>query len=140
MSDEPRTIQLPSIVALVLCDTAYADRASGTVSLLGLIESVRSASFPTPASPMVVMVDLTDGVGRIPLSLRVTRTTRDDLDGETLLARDLPPVLLADPRLIRRVMFRFAGLSFPAPGEYRFILGSGNAVLIERRLLVEEQP
>ena len=44
----------------------------------------------------------------------------------------------SDPRMIAEITFTLGGLTFPAPGEYRFQLWAGGEFLMERRLIVNQ--
>jgi hypothetical protein len=89
-----------------------------SVSLLvGLFNSIRCSGFLSAPRTFDVYALLTDGQGRMDLDVTVTDLSTDEQDD----ARSMEG-FFSDALFRLHVRFRFATLSFPAPGHYLFEL------------------
>lgn len=84
---------------------------------------------------MCLFAELTDGRGKVPLSLRLT-----DVDDETEIFRADRELDIPDPLAVMLLITQINGVVFPAAGEYRLQLHAGNEPLMERRLLLQHVP
>ncbi len=126
----------PYPLAMVICDAVWHDPSTGKRTILGCYSELHARKFPAIQSIITVYLALTDERGKVPISLQLT-----DGDGENApLFRGDAEIEFADPHMITEIDFAIRGVSFPAPGEYRFQLFAANDFLMERRLFVKQIP
>jgi hypothetical protein len=97
-----------------------------------LHSAILAPIFPYTHPALAIYLALTDGRGKMPLTLRL-------IDGEDAS----PPVFTAeglldfpDPTQVIEAGFACQRVQFPQPGEYRLQLLVNGELLLERRLLV----
>ena len=75
MTQEERPLSkvIPVLVAVLVCDTAVAEPATGKKSLIGIFDQVIARTFPSQR-PMSVYVKLTDAEGSYKIQLRYVQT------------------------------------------------------------------
>jgi hypothetical protein len=126
---EPQT---PFALSMIICDAVHIDQSTGKAFLLGCFGSIGAEAFPAQHPHMTVFVEVTDCRGRTPFAVRVI-----DVDERRApLVEATTEVDMADPLEIRMLILPLEDLVFPEPGEYRVQLLSGDAPLMERRLLL----
>lgn len=132
--------QAPLPLALIVCDQVSIDRDTGKTAILGAFENVFAASFPAMHPELTVYSEFTDGHGRVAVTVRIVRSLPDSLEGQEL-ASQTTDMEFPDPFKVVRWVVKVRGLSFPEPGEYRFIVECGGTIVIERRVLalIQEQ-
>ena len=127
----------PDVLAMIVCDQIITDRLTGKQSLIGMFSKIHARGFPASHPQLSVFVALTDGHGKSDLTIRIV----DSNDSRPPLVEGRGSVKFKDPRAIANLALQFHGLSFPAPGQYRVQLYSGNELLREARLeLVAVKP
>jgi hypothetical protein len=109
---------LPKCIALILCDDVRWDASRTRVDLLGGFYRVEARRFPTVISPFKVWIELTDGHGLTPMTLRIARLTVEDVDGR-LVAEAPFTASFANPRGVIHHLVNFHGIELDAAGEYR---------------------
>lgn len=62
---------LPQCKALLICEGAGVDAITGQFSLFQLVNSLHFAEFPAQAQPLLVFLQLYDGIGRYGLSIEL---------------------------------------------------------------------
>ena len=67
---EWRTVANPYCLAMVICDAAHRDPATGKFSILGTFSSLASPSYPSLIR-FVVYFAVTDGIGLVALRLQL---------------------------------------------------------------------
>jgi hypothetical protein len=130
------TFQPPYALAMVICDAIWKDPGSGKRTILGCFSTILAQKFPASHPILAVYVAVTDGHGKVPLSLRLVDAKDDE---NTLFSAD-GEGQFPDPRAVLELDFHIPGLVFPEPGEYRFQLWAGDEMLITRRLAVTQIP
>ena len=123
----------PICLSMLVCDSVQLDRTTGKVTILGAFENVSAPGFPARHPELAVFAELTDGRGRVAVTLSICRVTADDLDGTELFSGSLE-VVFADPRATVRLHFQVAPWDIPRAGEYRFILATDGTRIAERRI------
>ena len=76
MTQEERPLSkvVPVLVAVLVCDTAAADPATGKKNLIGIFDRVNARIFPTQR-PMSVYMKLTDAEGFYRIQVRYVQTS-----------------------------------------------------------------
>jgi hypothetical protein len=132
----PKNFQSPYALAMIIADQIYVDPATGKRSILGCFSAIQAHSFPAAYPLICVAVQLTDGRGKVPLRFRLV-----DADEETTIFESEPMELdFADPRAIMDVGFIIQNATFATPGEYRLQLRADEEIVMERRLILIQQP
>lgn len=126
----------PYPLAMVVCDMIWEDRTTGKYFLLGTFSEIYASSFPAVHPSLCVYTELTDGLGTMPVRIRIVDV---DEKGEEI-ASSQSDVTFEDPRSILQASVLLRQLRFPEPGEYRIQLFAGGEFLIERRIFVRLQP
>jgi hypothetical protein len=129
---EPGDSQIPFALSMILCDAVHIDEGTGKAFILGCFSSIRAETFPAKHPRMTVFAEVTDCRGRTPFSLRVI----DVDERHEPLVEATTEVRTLDPLEIRMLVLSLEDMVFPEPGEYRIQLATGNAPLMERRLLL----
>lgn len=128
----------PYCLAMVLCDAAHRDPATGKWTILGTFSTVGSQQYPTQIQ-MCAYWSITDVVGSIDLTLRLVDSA-DLFSDETkpvfehMMQLDSPSPLAAieGVMLVRTVL--------PKPAVYHCELLDGDNLLMSRRLVAIEPP
>lgn len=116
MAQEERPLGkvVPVLVAVLVCDTAVAEPATGKKSLIGIFDRVIARTFPSQR-PMSVYVKLTDAEGSYKIQLRYVQTG----SGQEL-ARAETPAESASRLGSLEFVFSTPPLLIPAEGRYEF--------------------
>src|SRR4051794_24970728 len=101
-------MQRPTALGLFLCDQVLIDGETRKWTLVGSFNVAYGGEFPHVPPPFVAYAELTDGQGRMTLTLSVS-----DVDEEEQLATETADVDFDDPLATYHVRFRFPHLSFP---------------------------
>lgn len=130
----PEDVQLPYCLAMLLCDRAERDAATGKYTLVGTFSRLEGKRLPLRAR-FCVYFAVTDGDGTVPLRLKF-------IDSAALVeARD--PVAQIDAELhLENPLVVVEGvvhvdMEFDSAGVYYCELLSGEQLLLSRRLFVE---
>ncbi len=124
----------PYCLAMVLCDAVHRDRGTGKFTILGTFNRVNGREFPCRTA-FCIYFALTDGVGRVPLRLRIVESSGDITATDTFdKTIPLPDLEFLDPLATVEGFFFLAKLELPKPGVYHCELYSGDEHLMARRL------
>ncbi len=123
--------QPPEVLAMVLCDLVITDVESNKKSLIGLFDRVETASLPCVIHELHLYLSLTDGHGRLPVSISCVTA-----GGDEELFRGQTEVEFTDPLQVVELQFIFPNAHFPHAGEYRFQFLSQGQLLRERKFFV----
>jgi hypothetical protein len=126
-----RMLQVPNILAMIVCDGVWRDSSTGKNYVMGVFSSIRSATIPIRHPSMTIYLCLTDGMGKIPLEVRLASGEFDEC---VVSARG--EVDFSNPRMVVELALPINNVTFAAPGEYRWQLYAGDELLMERRMLV----
>lgn len=110
----------PKVCAMLLCDYAHRDPATGKFSLLGVFDRIHAKQFPAAHGPFAIYLNLTNLNGSYNLSIQVLRAEDESSVGETRAAQ---PIVVRDP--LARVEMALnlpGGLPLAKPGGYLFRL------------------
>jgi len=124
----------PEVLAMILCDQIITDLQTNKKSLIGLFDQVETASLPCVLHELHVYLSMTDGHGRLAMTLNCV----GDDDGDELF-RGTVEVEFSDPLQVVELQFIFPNARFPRAGEYRFQLLALGQVIRERRFVVNYQ-
>jgi len=123
---------MPIPLALLICDGAHRDPATGKWTLLGLFNSIRANEFPVTHGQLVVYLAMTDVKGKLKLTFRLVDL---DEDAEALFQFDAE-MRVDDPRTVAEVVIPVHGARFPSAGEFRLQVFVDGQFLVERRMMV----
>ena len=124
----------PYPLAMVVCDAIWRDPSSGKRFLLGCFSVLHAGGFPARHPAMAVHVAVTNGHGRMPLTVRLI----DDNEAQPPLWGATAEVHFPDPRGTVEMDFMMGPIVFPTAGIYRFQLFAGGEFVMERRIVVED--
>jgi len=128
-------IEPPFPLAMIICDAAHRDPATGKYSLLGCFSSVTARNFPATHTSMSVYIAVS-GI-RGPTSVRLRVIDVEEESDPIYIAEGMMDA--SDPKLVVETDLTIKGAQFPAAGEYRFQLFAGQVPLLERRIYVHKE-
>lgn len=123
--------QTPSAVSLMLCDQVVFEHGSQKPYLLGVFAGVAAAEFPTGPQRFDIFAALTDGIGRVTITLSVVH-----LDTNEEIYRQTMDVDFPDPLQVVNLRFRVRQLAYDAAGSYLFALTVDEQEIAARRVRV----
>jgi hypothetical protein len=103
-------------------------------TLLGTFSVIGALRFPAVHERLGVYFAVTDGRGKIPMSLRMVDVAESE---PPLFSLDFE-IESPDPRSVTEAGIEVPALQFEKPGEYRVQLFAAGEFLIERRIVVVE--
>ena len=121
----------PIVITMVMCDHVLQDVRTNKKSLIGLFNQFNVGKFPSKIRTFSVFVKLTEGRGAPNCELRCINAETNDL-----IAQLTGPINFKNPNDILDFTFQIDGLSFPAPGDYRFEFLSEGKLLSSNRFKV----
>jgi hypothetical protein len=124
--------QPPYCLAMLLCDAVHRDATSGKHTILGTFSRINAASLPQP-SQFVVYMALTDGMGKIPLELRLSHSNAMGEDAPAASAKT--EIELPDPLSVLEMVTTIQTV-FPKEGVWHCELFCDEDLLMSRRFLV----
>jgi len=110
----------PKVCAMLLCDYAHRDPATGKFTLLGVFDRIHAKQFPAAHGPFAIYLNLTNLNGSYTLLIQVLRADDESSVGETRAAQ---AIVVRDP--LARVEMALnlpGGLPLAKPGGYLFRL------------------
>ena len=122
----------PFAISFLVCDSLYADPATGKLSLLGVLQGIGGHEFPLAYPKICVYADLTDGRGRITISARLADVA-DELDPIFEIGGEAN---FDNPRRTAVFTAEIENAVFPAPGHYYVQLLADEKIIAERRFSV----
>lgn len=129
--------QVPYAVALIIADGFYRDSVSGKSTLLGTFSVIGAEQFPLKHPYMVVYFVLADGLGTLPLTIKIVRVNGiGNPDEDEVILEASTTVTFPDVTIMQEGMFYLRDATFPVPGEYRVQLLVQGEQLMERRIAV----
>jgi hypothetical protein len=94
-------IQRPNALALTVCQQAIVEERTRNLTLVNRFTRLGVSQFPTPSQQFVVCVILNDGLGEVPLNLKVLR-----LDDHEPIYERFMRVTCIDPLIEVRFLYR----------------------------------
>jgi hypothetical protein len=126
--------QRPSAISLMLCDQVIFEQGTQKPYLLGVFTGVAADSFPTVPQRFDIFVALSDGQGRVPMTLSVVH-----LDTGLEVYSQKLTVRFPDPLRVVNLRFRIRQLILDEPGTYLFALMIDDQELAARRVRVYQK-
>jgi hypothetical protein len=109
--------QRPSAISLMLCDQVVFEQGTQKPYLLGVFNGVATDRFPTAPQRFDVFAALTDGLGRVTMTLSALHLdTNQETYSRSLMVR------FPDPLRVVNWRFRVRSLIYKVPGTYLFAL------------------
>lgn len=126
---------MPVGIALIPCDSVYADPSSGKQALIGMFNLITARAFPVIHPRMCIFASLTD-------VHQNTRCKVDIVNGETdaVVFSAEGPMAAANPTVICDMIFQLNNLTFQEPGTYFIRLIGNGQILLQRPFNVVLQP
>lgn len=123
----------PILLSAIICDRVIFDKITGTPSLINIIQTINSQSYPMRIV-LVFFCELTNGHGKTTTQIKLVSTQQEDKP----IFEQSGTVEFADVQQIVTLAVSLHGIVFPQPGEYRFQLFSDGQLLGERRVLCRQ--
>jgi hypothetical protein len=127
----------PICQGIIFANGKWRDPSTGSLTLLGLLGSIRPNRYPFTMQTLVVLHILTGGRGRVPVNVRIVEVLGE---GEEVLAVNNTEIDFAEPLAVLETVVTFQNTTFPHPGMYQVQVRCGNVVLMERRLFLNAVP
>ena len=124
-------IQRPNAVGLMLCQQAIVEEKTRNVTLVNSFYRLRVRALPSPPQRFTVHAILTDGLGKMTLSLVFTR-----LDTLEAIYKRSWKTDWSDPLREIRLLMQVNSCSFPVAGRYQVSLLANNELITQATLQV----
>lgn len=122
----------PKCQALLLCEKAIIDRQRGRPSLIDIIDSIHAPFFPCEYGPLVVFLQVAEGIGHYTIDVEVR-----DLTTEDVIARLLGTEIQFLDRLERiNVIVEIGSIPLNQAGAYDVVVLANGQDLDRQRLMV----
>lgn len=126
----------PKCQALLLCEKAIVDSRSGRTSLVDIIDAIQAPFFPCEYGPLVIFLQVAEGIGHYLIDVEVRDLTTDDV-----LARVLGTEVHFRDRLERiNVILELGSIPLNQPGAYDVVVITDGRELDRQRLMVSMLP
>jgi hypothetical protein len=123
-TDKPKSKakKYPDIDLFVVCDSVTKDAQTGRHSLLGLFDKVAAQTFPIRFPRFATFAKISGGSGIHQITFDVIDPDGTSLDGTSFSTVQID----CDASPATEITVEIAGLIYPSPGIYQFVLRSGN--------------
>src|SRR5438552_2682291 len=115
----------------MLCDQVVFEQGTQKPYLLGVFTGIAAENFPTIPRPFDVFAALTDGLGRVTMTLSVVH-----LDADQEIYSQSVTIRFPDPLRVVNVRIRVRRLSLEIAGTYLFTLTVDDEEIASRRVRV----
>jgi hypothetical protein len=129
-------IQLPSAVALKVCQHTIQDLNTKHVSLVNCYRKLRFNKFPSEPQSFTVCAVLTDGLGEVELSVGISMLAAWG-EKEDLIVQSWKE-MFTDPLKEKWFLVRFSQFSFPEYGNYLFAISAAGEEIAHTTLEIQE--
>ncbi len=126
----------PYCLAMVLCEAAHRDSATGKITILGTFSAFVCPKYPAQVK-CVVYYAITDGLGKTDLSIRLVDAKTDLVDqpGDSGVVFEAGAEVVFDsPLEVKEGIVNFITV-LPAVGQYHCELWANKELLMSRRFL-----
>lgn len=127
-------IQRPTAAGLLLAEKAVIEEKTRNVTLVNCFGHLTYREFPTPAQQFIAFAVLTDGIGKMTLTLTVAR-----LEDMATLATRSWQATFASPLQHLRFLARAVGITFPVPSRYQVALLADGETVAQRVLTLARE-
>ncbi len=107
----------PACNAMLICDQALQEGATGKVSLVGIFENISAHQYPARCGLLTVYAKLTDAQGEYRIRLELL-----NLADLTVIGQGQFRATIGDRMGPAELIFQIGGLAFEKPGRYEFRL------------------
>ena len=123
----------PTCISIVICSEVIEDKRTNNKTLVGLFNRIQTPQFPCQHLRMFVVASLTNGIGKWPITIRITSPSQNEmmrLEGE---------VDSNDPLAVMDIVLEIKGMVLQEAGVHFVDLYVGKEVdqVYQRRFLVE---
>lgn len=125
----------PSLNAMLICDLALQEGATGKTSVVGVFEHISAHQFPARCGFVFVYVKLTDAQGEYRCRLELVR-----LEDLAVIGRGALGATFGDRMVPAELVFQIGGLAFERPGAYEFRLYANDRWVGSKILRVIQAP
>jgi hypothetical protein len=116
----------PTARAVFLC-FHVANAEDGVVHLGWVFDAIRPEAYPHTQPVICVVVQLSDGLGDVPVSVTIIQLPEDAEEEPRRIVETEPISFLFESRLqLHRVVLRLPNCTFPEPGHYTVEVYVGN--------------
>lgn len=127
-------IKKPVVIGLLVCEQVIVEEKTRNVTPVNCFTHQVVDRFPSEVVPFFVLAFLTDGLGEVPLEVKISRLdTMEEVNQRTWSFR------FTDPLREVRCIVRVRDCSFPVSGHYQIMLLADNEMIAERKILVIER-
>ncbi len=120
----------PILLSAITCGRVIFDKISGMPSVIDIVQTINAPKYPARHPQIVFFCELTNGHGTTKTKVRLV----DAHEEEKIIFEREGTVHFEDVKRIVTLAVNLQGVVFPHPGEYRFQLLAGGALLGERRI------
>jgi hypothetical protein len=121
----------PILLSAITCGRVIFDKVSGMPSIIDIVQTIDAQKYPARHPQIVFFCELTNGHGKTKTEIKLVDTQEDE---KTIFERE-GTVEFGDVKRIVTLAVNLQGIVFPHPGEYRFQLYAGGALLGDRRII-----
>jgi len=121
----------PILLSAITCGRVIFDRVSGMPSVIDIVQTIDARTYPARHAQIVFFCELTNGHGTTKTKVRLVDTQEEE---KVIFERE-GTVKFEDVKRIVTLAVNLQGVVFPHPGEYRFQLLAGGALLGDRRII-----
>lgn len=109
---------LPQCKAFLICEEFGFDEITGKFDLYGLVNSLSYAEFPAGAPPLVVYLQLYDGIGGYELNVEL----RNLADDSTVTAEIFSQLEFPERLVKMELVLPIESIGLPRPGRYEIAI------------------
>ncbi|MCG3180565.1 MAG: hypothetical protein BIFFINMI_02927 [Phycisphaerae bacterium] len=117
----------PTCLSFIVCDAIYRDENTKKLIVVGVFNNITTHGLPAIHSKMCILFTLTDGRGKVDLSLSIEH---EKTGAQIVEMRG--PLQMDSPLMIRDFHVEFGNLQFPAEGKYWIILKADGEIVNQR--------
>ncbi len=125
----------PACNAMLICDQAVQEGATGKTSLVGVFENVSAHQYPAHCGLFTVYAKLTDAQGEYRIRLELI-----SLGDFTVIGQKEFRATIGDRMVPAELVFQIGGLVFEKPGRYEFRLYANERWVGSKSLSLVQAP
>lgn len=125
----------PACNAMLICDQALQEGATGKTSLVGIFENIAAHQFPARCGVVTVYAKLTDAQGDYRIRLELVNSSNLTVIGHGQLR-----ATVGDRMVPAELVFQIGGLVFEKPGPYEFRLYANDRWVGSKSLHLVQAP